>query len=166
MFGVVDPATGTHLLDIADDTSEDGSAPLAAAAAAQHEFARTPPRERREMLRRAFELLMQRREQFAALITLEMGKPLGEARGEVDYDAEFLRWFSEEAVRVEGRYAVAPDGRSPSTTKSPPGWVGHVIDRVRPGTMPATSAAGLLILGGLDLHPAHHTSTLTPPGPT
>jgi succinate-semialdehyde dehydrogenase/glutarate-semialdehyde dehydrogenase len=64
------------------------------------------------MLRRAFELLHERREVFAALMTLEMGKPLSEARGEVDYGAEFLRWFSEEAVRINGRYADAPDGRS------------------------------------------------------
>jgi succinate-semialdehyde dehydrogenase / glutarate-semialdehyde dehydrogenase len=111
-FTVADPATGRNLLDVADASPEDGCAALAAAAAAQHDFARMPPRERGEMLRRAFELLLQRREQFAALMTLEMGKPLAEARAEVDYGAEFLRWFSEEAVRVDGRYAVAPDGRS------------------------------------------------------
>jgi succinate-semialdehyde dehydrogenase / glutarate-semialdehyde dehydrogenase len=69
-----------------------------------------PPRERAELLRSAFELLLQRSEHFATLMTLEMGKPLPEARGEVAYGAEFLRWFSEEAVRIAGRWSPAPNG--------------------------------------------------------
>ena len=72
----------------------------------------TAPRERGEILRRAFELVTERADDFALLMTLEMGKPLAEARGEVTYGAEFLRWFSEEAVRIYGRYSVAPDGAS------------------------------------------------------
>jgi succinate-semialdehyde dehydrogenase/glutarate-semialdehyde dehydrogenase len=83
-----------------------------AAAAAQADWAKTAPRERGEILRRAFELVTERAEDFALLMTLEMGKPLAEARGEVAYGAEFLRWFSEEAVRIGGRYATAPDGKN------------------------------------------------------
>jgi succinate-semialdehyde dehydrogenase/glutarate-semialdehyde dehydrogenase len=81
-----------------------------------------PPRERGEILRRAFELVTERAEDFALLMTLEMGKPLAEARGEVTYGAEFLRWFSEEAVRAFGRYSVSPDGKSRLlVTKKPVG---------------------------------------------
>ena len=78
--------------------------------AAQDTWAATAPRERGEMLRRAFDLLQERKEDFALLMTLEMGKPLAEARGEVAYGGEFLRWFSEEAVRISGRYGLNPEG--------------------------------------------------------
>lgn len=81
-----------------------------------------PPRERGEILRRAFELVTARAEDFALLMTLKMGKPLAEARGEVTYGAEFLRWFSEEAVLAFGRYSVSPDGKSRLlVTKKPVG---------------------------------------------
>ncbi|MGO4593288.1 NAD-dependent succinate-semialdehyde dehydrogenase [Leifsonia sp. 2TAF2] len=109
-FDVTDPATEQVLARVADGTPEDGDAALAAADAAQRDWARTAPRERAEILRRAFELVTARADDFALAMTLEMGKPLAEARGEVAYGAEFLRWFSEEAVRVSGRYATAPDG--------------------------------------------------------
>jgi len=111
-FDVEDPATGKVLLSISDAGAEDGAAALDAAAAAQADWARTAPRERGEILRRAFELVTERAEDFALLLTLERGKPLAEARGEVTYGAEFLRWFSEEAVRVSGRYSAAPDGKN------------------------------------------------------
>lgn len=111
-FDVEDPATGKVLLSISDAGVEDGAAALDAAAAAQASWARTAPRERGEILRRAFELVTARAEDFALLMTLEMGKPLAESRGEVAYGAEFLRWFSEEAVRVSGRYSAAPDGKN------------------------------------------------------
>ncbi|SKC09343.1 NAD-dependent aldehyde dehydrogenases, partial [Arthrobacter sp. 49Tsu3.1M3] len=111
-FDVEDPATGKVLLSIADAGPEDGKAALDAAAAAQESWAKVPARERGEILRRAFELVTERAEDFALLMTLEMGKPLAEARGEVTYGAEFLRWFSEEAVRAFGRYSVSPDGKS------------------------------------------------------
>ncbi|MGM7775238.1 NAD-dependent succinate-semialdehyde dehydrogenase [Arthrobacter sp. KNU-44] len=111
-FDVEDPSTGKVLLSISDAGVEDGAAALDAAAAAQASWARTAPRERGEILRRAFELVTARAEDFALLMTLEMGKPLAEARGEVAYGAEFLRWFSEEAVRVSGRYSAAPDGKN------------------------------------------------------
>ncbi|WP_052207322.1 NAD-dependent succinate-semialdehyde dehydrogenase [Sinomonas humi] len=111
-FAVEDPATGKTLLEIADATSEDAVAALDAADAVQTSWARTAPRERAEILRRAFELVTERAEDFALLMTLEMGKPLAESRGEVTYGAEFLRWFSEEAVRDYGRYVTTPEGKN------------------------------------------------------
>ena len=111
-FDVHDPSTGQVLLSIADATPVDGAAALAAADGAQRDWARTAPRMRAEILRTAFELLTARADDFALLMTLEMGKPLAEARGEVAYGAEFLRWFSEETARISGRFATAPDGNS------------------------------------------------------
>ncbi|MCQ9162816.1 MULTISPECIES: NAD-dependent succinate-semialdehyde dehydrogenase [unclassified Arthrobacter] len=109
---VHDPATGKVLASIADGGSEDALAALDAASAAQAGWARTAPRVRGEILRKAFELVTERAEDFALLMTLEMGKPLGEARGEVAYGAEFLRWYSEEAVRDYGRYVTTPEGKN------------------------------------------------------
>lgn len=111
-FEVINPATGRPLARVADASSADGLAALAAAHEAAAAWAATPPRTRSEILRRAYDLLVARTEEFAHLMTLEMGKPLDEARGEVAYGAEFLRWFSEEAVRVRGSFQVAPDGAS------------------------------------------------------
>ncbi len=111
-FDVIDPSTGDVLATVADASVADGDAALAAAHRAQESWGRTAPRERAEILRRAFEIVTSRAEDFALAMTLEMGKPLAEARGEVAYGAEFLRWFSEEAPRISGRYAVAPDGRN------------------------------------------------------
>lgn len=111
-FAVMDPSTGAELVRIADATAPDGEAALAAAHAAQASWSRTAPRERAEILRRAFEAVTMRADDFALLMTLEMGKPLAEARGEVAYGAEFLRWFSEEAARISGRFATAPDGKT------------------------------------------------------
>lgn len=111
-FGVDDPATGGELTTVADADERDAMDALDAAVAAQAEWAATAPRQRGEILRRAFDLLTTRADDFALLMTLEMGKSLGEARGEVAYGAEFLRWFSEEAVRIHGRYTTAPDGNS------------------------------------------------------
>ena len=109
-FPVIDPATGNTLVEIADATPEDGIRALDAAVAAQVAWAATPPRTRSDILRRAFDLLTERADEFALLMTLEMGKPLAEARGEVTYGGEFLRWFSEEAVRIAGRYGTNPEG--------------------------------------------------------
>lgn len=107
---VEDPATGKTIKSIADAGAEDGMAALDAAVDAAAEWAATPARTRGEILRRAFDLLQERSEDFALLMTLEMGKPLAEARGEVTYGGEFLRWFSEEAVRTTGRYGPNPEG--------------------------------------------------------
>src|SRR3954469_10069102 len=107
---VIDPATGSELLTIADASVEDGKAALDAAVAASESWAATAPRVRGELLRSAWELLQERADEFALLMTLEMGKPLAEASGEVTYGGEFLRWFSEEAVRISGRYGPNPEG--------------------------------------------------------
>ncbi|GAA1055408.1 NAD-dependent succinate-semialdehyde dehydrogenase [Agromyces luteolus] len=109
-FEVRDPATGDVIKTIADASAADGIRALDAAVAAQDAWAATAPRERGEILRRAFDTLMERADDFALLMTLEMGKPLAEARGEVKYGGEFLRWFSEEAVRITGRYGWNPEG--------------------------------------------------------
>jgi succinate-semialdehyde dehydrogenase/glutarate-semialdehyde dehydrogenase len=107
---VHDPATGLVIATIADASPADGLAALDAASAAQASWGATAPRKRGEILRSAFDLLQERADEFALLMTLEMGKPLAEARGEVTYGGEFLRWFSEEAVRISGRYGSNPEG--------------------------------------------------------
>ena len=107
---VRDPATDQVLKSIADASVADGARAMDAAAAAAPGWAATAPRVRGELLRRAFDLVRERSDEFALLMTLEMGKPLAEARGEVAYGAEFLRWFGEEAVRIAGRYGPNPEG--------------------------------------------------------
>ena len=117
---VEDPSTGQTLASVADATIADGAAALEAAVAAQSDWAATAPRERGEILRRAFMAITARAEEFALLMTLEMGKPLAEARGEVTYGAEFFRWFSEEAVRISGRWSTAPNGATRLLTMKQP----------------------------------------------
>ena len=107
---VEDPSTGDTIATIADATPEDASAALDAACAAQAEWAAHPPRERGEILRRAFEAITAKADELALVMTLEMGKPLAESKAEIAYASEFFRWFAEEAVRIEGRYATAPNG--------------------------------------------------------
>ncbi|MFJ4720144.1 NAD-dependent succinate-semialdehyde dehydrogenase [Streptomyces luteogriseus] len=109
---VDNPATGEELCRVADASPADGRRAVEAAVAAQASWAATPPRVRSEILRRAYDLIIARTEDLALLMTLEMGKPLAEARAEVAYGAEFFRWFSEEAVRVDGGMMTAPDGRN------------------------------------------------------
>ena len=111
-FDVEDPATGEVIASVADGTSDDAVAALEAAVASRAEWAATAPRARGEILRRAFELLVERIDDLALLMTLEMGKPLADSRAEITYAAEFFRWFAEEAVRIDGRYAVAPAGNT------------------------------------------------------
>jgi succinate-semialdehyde dehydrogenase / glutarate-semialdehyde dehydrogenase len=107
---VEDPATGEVIAEVADGDPADGVVALQAAERAQGGWAAEAPRRRGEVLRAAFERVTERSRDLALLMTLEMGKPLAESRAEVAYAAEFLRWYSEEAVRVEGRFATAPDG--------------------------------------------------------
>ncbi len=107
---VSDPSTGEVVKTIASASVADGKAALDAAVEAFPSWAATPARERAELLRRAFDLLQERKEEFALLMTIEMGKPLAEARGEVAYGGEFVRWFSEEAARIQGRYGANPEG--------------------------------------------------------
>lgn len=114
-FDVENPATGEVIATLASATSDDAIAALDACKeaernAGEHGWVATTPRQRSEILRRAFELVTERREEFATLMTLEMGKPYAEALGEVTYAAEYLRWFSEEAVRDYGRFASLPEG--------------------------------------------------------
>ena len=109
---VFDPATGKKLLAIADASYADGQKAIEAAHNAQESWAKTAPRVRAEILRAAFEKVTAMSDDFATLMSLEMGKPFAEAKGEVAYGAEFLRWFSEEAARINGRYQTAPDGKN------------------------------------------------------
>ncbi|HEX4907703.1 MAG TPA: NAD-dependent succinate-semialdehyde dehydrogenase, partial [Actinomycetes bacterium] len=119
-FPVEDPSTGEVLCEVADATPSDGMAALDAAVAAQAEWAAHPPRERGEILRRAFEALNDRADELALLMTLEMGKPVAESKAEIAYAAEFFRWFAEEAVRIDGRFAVAPNGNGRLLTMRQP----------------------------------------------
>lgn len=119
-FTVENPATGESLAEVAAGSAEDAARALDAAANAQKEWARTSARERSDILRRAFDLVHERAEEFATLMTLEMGKSLAEARGEVAYGAEFLRWFSEEAVRHYGHSLTSPEGKLNIRTQHKP----------------------------------------------
>jgi succinate-semialdehyde dehydrogenase / glutarate-semialdehyde dehydrogenase len=109
---VIDPATGKVLATIADASAEDGMAAMDAADRAQAAWAKTAPRYRAELLRTVFEKVAEMADDFALLMSLEMGKPVAEAKGEVAYGNEFIRWFSEEAPRITGRYGTAPDGKN------------------------------------------------------
>lgn len=109
---VSDPATGKVLATIADASGVDGLAAIEAAHNAQQEWAKTAPRYRAELLRQVFERVNEMADDFALLMSMEMGKPFAEAKGEVAYGNEFIRWFSEEAPRVTGRYGTAPDGKN------------------------------------------------------
>ncbi|MFZ3391695.1 NAD-dependent succinate-semialdehyde dehydrogenase [Rhodococcus sp. 7Tela_A2] len=123
-FPVEDPATGEVLAEVADASAADGLRALDLAAEAQAAWAATPPRVRSDILRTAFELVKQRADDFARTITLEMGKTLAEAHGEVNYGAEFLRWNAEEAVRIGGRTTTSPGGNGRIlVTKEPVGPV-------------------------------------------
>jgi succinate-semialdehyde dehydrogenase/glutarate-semialdehyde dehydrogenase len=119
-LAVEDPATGETLAEVADARVDDAMAALAAAADAQAEWAAHAPRERGEILRRAFEAIVQRSEELSLLMTLEMGKALAESRAEIAYAAEFFRWFSEESVRVHGRYMVNTTGKGRILTMRQP----------------------------------------------
>src|ERR1700759_5574309 len=109
-FEVEDPATGEVLCSVADATPADAMKALDAAVAAQADWAATPANERSEILYRAFQALGERSDELALLMTLEMGKSLAEAKGEITYAAEFFRWFSGEALRLDGYYKSAGNG--------------------------------------------------------
>jgi len=117
---VEDPSTGESLCEVADAQPDDAVAALDAAVEAQADWASHPPRERGEILRRAFEQINERADELALLMTLEMGKALAESKAEVTYAAEFLRWFAEEAVRLDGRYSTAPNGQGRLLTMRQP----------------------------------------------
>jgi succinate-semialdehyde dehydrogenase / glutarate-semialdehyde dehydrogenase len=111
-LAVEDPSTGETLVEIADATPDDAKAALDAAVSAQAEWAATPPNERSEILHRAFLALNERAEELATLMTLEMGKTIAESKAEIAYSAEFFRWFSGEALRIDGYWKVAGNGAS------------------------------------------------------
>jgi succinate-semialdehyde dehydrogenase/glutarate-semialdehyde dehydrogenase len=119
-LAVEDPATCETLTDVADGQPADALAALAAAAEAQHEWARSAPRDRGEILRRAYEAIVAQAEDLALLMTLEMGKSVAESKAEISYAAEFFRWFSEEAVRIHGRYMVNTTGKGRILTMRQP----------------------------------------------
>jgi len=121
-YDVLDPSNGQVLTKVANATAADGIAALDAACAVQAQWAATPPRERGEILRSAFETIIDRVDEIATLMTLEMGKVVAESVGEVRYGAEFFRWFAEEAVRIGGRYTQSPAGTGRIiVTKAPVG---------------------------------------------
>ncbi len=136
-FPVLNPATDEPLCDVPDMGIEDGLAAVAAAHEAGAAWAATAPRVRGEVLRRSYELMIERREEIAMLITQEMGKALADSRAEVNYAAEFFRWFSEEAVRVGGEVRRAPAGDKWIVTNRVPVGVCYLIT---PWNFPAAMA--------------------------
>jgi len=119
-FSVEDPATGEALGEVASASPREGVLALDAAAAAQDAWAATAPRVRAEILRAAFETIHAQAERFTVLISLESGKTLAEAHAELDYGADFLRWYAEEAVRPDGDYRLAPTGDKRILTSTQP----------------------------------------------
>jgi succinate-semialdehyde dehydrogenase/glutarate-semialdehyde dehydrogenase len=117
---VEDPATEETLTEVADASPDDAMKALDAAAETQEEWQKTAPRERGEILRRAWEEITERADELALLMTLEMGKSLEESKAEITYGSEFLRWFAEQAVRIDGRYSVAPNGQGRLLTMKQP----------------------------------------------
>jgi succinate-semialdehyde dehydrogenase / glutarate-semialdehyde dehydrogenase len=117
---VDDPATEETLVAVADAQPEDALAALAAASERQAEWAASAPRDRGEILRRAYEAIVARTDELALLMTLEMGKSVAESKAEIAYAAEFFRWFSEEAVRIHGRYMVNTTGKGRIITMRQP----------------------------------------------
>jgi succinate-semialdehyde dehydrogenase / glutarate-semialdehyde dehydrogenase len=147
-FPVENPATGQPLCEVADATPPDALAALDAASAAQARWAAVPPRRRGDILRRAHDLLLERMEEFALLITLEMGKSLAESRAEVRYGANYLRWFGEEAVRIDGTWKVSEDGTARVlVTRQPVGPCLLITPWNAPLAMPARKIGPALAAG-------------------
>jgi succinate-semialdehyde dehydrogenase/glutarate-semialdehyde dehydrogenase len=162
-FEVVDPATGEVLFDVADASPEDGRRALASAADAAAAWRAVAPRERSELLRAVYERIVARSDAFASLITAECGKPLAEARAEVAYGADFLRWYAEQAVRAEGLVRTAPAGANRQLVHRRP--VGPAL-LVTPWNFPiamATRKIGPALAAGCTvvIKPAHQTPLTT-----
>src|SRR5918994_4136965 len=109
---VIDPSTEESIAEVADATPEDAMAALDAAVDTQAEWAATAPNDRAQILWKAFELMMDRSDELATLMTLEMGKPVAESKAEIAYAADFFRWFSGEALRIDGNYKQFANGTS------------------------------------------------------
>jgi succinate-semialdehyde dehydrogenase/glutarate-semialdehyde dehydrogenase len=136
-FEVLNPSTGEPIASVPRAGLDDLDRALGAAATAQPGWAATAPRERSEVLRRTFELMLDRREELAFLMSLEMGKSLTDARGEVTYAAEFFRWFAEEAVRIDGTLRRSPSGANRILTYRKPVGVALLLT---PWNFPAAMA--------------------------
>ncbi|HEY8301758.1 MAG TPA: NAD-dependent succinate-semialdehyde dehydrogenase [Jatrophihabitans sp.] len=136
-FAVLDPSTGAEIASVPRAGEDDVRAAVSAAAAALPGWSGTAPRERSEVLRRMFELMIERKEELAFLMSLEMGKSLTDARGEVVYAGEFFRWFAEEAVRVGGELRTAPSGANRILTFKKPVGVALLLT---PWNFPAAMA--------------------------
>src|SRR6056297_3363063 len=119
-IAVIDPSTTETIAEVADGTPADASAACDAAEAAQSDWARTPPRERSEVLRSCWEILVAHAEELAELIVCEHGKPMADAKGEITYSAEFFRWNAEETVRIRGDIGTAPSGANKIIVHHPP----------------------------------------------
>src|SRR6201991_4551140 len=117
---VEDPATGETLIEVADATVDDAKAALGAAHESFAQWRDTAPRERGDVLRRAYDVITERADDLALLMTLEMGKPVAESKAEIAYASNFFRWYAEEAVRIDGRYAVAANGAGRVLTMKQP----------------------------------------------
>ncbi len=117
---VVDPSTGETIAAVADATPEDATAALDACVVVQDEWRNHAPRERGEILRRAWELITRRLDELAVLMTLEMGKPVAESKAEITYASEFFRWYAEEAVRIDGRFSTSVNGQGRMITMKQP----------------------------------------------
>ncbi len=133
-ISVLDPATGEELTTVASGSPEDATAAVDAAAKAQIGWAQTAPRERGEILRNCWQIMLEHQDELGELITAEHGKPMADAKGEIAYAAEFFRWNSEEAVRLRGTIGNAPGGANKIIVHHPP--VGVVV-MVTPWNFPA-----------------------------
>jgi succinate-semialdehyde dehydrogenase / glutarate-semialdehyde dehydrogenase len=158
-FPVEDPSTGEMIAEVADATPDDALRALAAAHEKQAEWREHPPRERGEILRRAYELMIERSDELALLMTLEMGKAVAESKTEISYAAEFFRWFSEQAVRIDGRFQVAPNGQGRLLVMKQPVGPAYMITPWNFPAAMATRKLGPAIAAGctMVLKPASQT---------
>ncbi|MFY9626222.1 MAG: aldehyde dehydrogenase family protein, partial [Rhodoplanes sp.] len=136
-FDVIDPATENVITSVASASVDDAKAAIDAASAAFPGWAAKKPRERGEILRKAYELIMAQAERLARLITLENGKALSDSRGEVAYAAEFFRWFAEEAVRNIGQVYNAPSSGARVVVQHKPAGIAVLVT---PWNFPAAMA--------------------------
>jgi succinate-semialdehyde dehydrogenase/glutarate-semialdehyde dehydrogenase len=158
-FGVDDPSTGELIAEVADAAPDDALRALAAAHGKQADWREHPPRERGEILRRAYELMVERADQLALLMTLEMGKPVAESKAEITYAADFLRWFSEQAVRIDGRYGVTQTGQGRVLVMKQPVGPAYLITPWNFPAAMATRKIGPAVAAGctMILKPASYT---------
>jgi succinate-semialdehyde dehydrogenase/glutarate-semialdehyde dehydrogenase len=158
-FPVIDPSTGDKVTEVARAGADDIARAVSAAAAALPDWATTAPRDRGEVLRKAFELMVARREDIALVMSLEMGKTLTDSRAEVTYAAEFFRWFSEEAVRIGGELRTAPSGANRILTFRKPVGVSLLLTPWNFPAAMATRKIGPALAAGCTvlLKPAHDT---------